>query len=96
MLNKLEIRKYFAAVLGPESCTEKKPHPAPVLKALRILKADPATAVMIGDHHTDLKAGKGAGIRTCFCAWGIGEDGGFPCDYFAGSPADLMKIFPLQ
>lgn len=94
LLEKLGVRNHFAAVLGPECCPEKKPHPAPVLKALQMLKADPETAVMIGDHHTDLNAGNAAGVKTCFCAWGIGENGGVSYDYLAESPADLMKIFP--
>lgn len=94
LLKKLGVRHLFAAVLGPECCPEKKPHPAPLLEALRRLKAAPGSAVMIGDHHTDLKAGKGAGVKTCFCTWGIGEDGGIPYDYRADSPADLKRIFP--
>ena len=44
---------------------------------LRLLGANAASAVLIGDHHTDLAAGRAAGIRTCFCAWGIGHDGSY-------------------
>jgi phosphoglycolate phosphatase len=94
LLQKLGVRDRFAAVLGPECCPAKKPDPAPVLEALRILKADPESAVMIGDHHTDLIAGREAGVKTCFCAWGIGEDGDVAYDFRAETPADLMKHFP--
>lgn len=94
LLEKLAIRDYFAAVLGPDCCATKKPDPGPVLEALRILDARPESAVMIGDHHTDLRAGRGAGVNTCFCAWGIGEDGGVSYDFLAETPADLLKLFP--
>jgi phosphoglycolate phosphatase len=94
LLEKLGVRDRFAVVLGPECCPEKKPNPAPVREALRILKARPDSAVMIGDHHTDLIAGRAAGIKTCFCAWGIGEDGGVSYDFLAETPSDLMKHFP--
>jgi len=95
LLQKLGVREWFAAIIGPECCPEKKPHPAPVLKALQALGAESHAAVMIGDHHTDLLAGQGAGIRTCFCAWGIGEDGGISYDFLAETPADLMRLFPV-
>lgn len=92
LLDGLDLRRYFAVVLGGESCPAKKPDPQPVLEALRQLGASPPAAVMIGDHHTDLRAGRAAGVTTCFCAWGIGQDGGAPCDFRATTPADLSRL----
>ncbi len=92
LLDGLGLREYFPVVLGGESCAAKKPDPQPVLEALRRLGAPTAGAVMIGDHHTDLRAGRAAGVATCFCAWGIGEDGGEPCDFRAETPADLPRL----
>jgi phosphoglycolate phosphatase len=74
----------------------KKPDPLPVLQALRELQADAGHAVMIGDHHTDLRAGRAAGIKTCFCAFGVGNDGGEPYDFLAETPADLLHLFPAE
>ncbi len=92
LLDGLGLRRYFPVVLGGESCAAKKPDPQPVLEALRQLGAAPQSAVMIGDHHTDLRAGRSAGVQTCFCAWGIGQDGGEPCDFRAETPADLTRL----
>jgi phosphoglycolate phosphatase len=92
LLDGLGLRRHFPVVLGGESCAAKKPDPLPVLEALRRLGATPQGAVMIGDHHTDLRAGRAAGVATCFCAWGIGEDGGEPCDFRAERPADLARL----
>lgn len=92
LLDGLGLRPYFPVVLGGESCARKKPDPLPVQEALRQLGARPESAVMIGDHHTDLRAGNAAGVRSCFCAWGIGQDGGEPCAYRAETPADLARL----
>jgi phosphoglycolate phosphatase len=92
LLDGLGLRRHFPVILGGESCARKKPDPLPVLEALRQLGATPESAVMIGDHHTDLRAAKAAGVRCCFCAWGIGQDGGEPCDYRAATPADLPRL----
>jgi phosphoglycolate phosphatase len=94
LLEEFGISSFFQAVIGGDSAPEKKPHPGPVLTALQALDGDPASAVLIGDHHTDLRAGRAAGIRTCFCAWGIGEAGGVPSDFLAETPYDLPRLFP--
>jgi len=75
LLNELGVSHYFSLLFGAESCPTRKPDPGPVVEALRRLGATPERSVMIGDHHTDLKAGNGAGIKTCLCTWGFGNDG---------------------
>ncbi|MBN1141376.1 MAG: HAD-IA family hydrolase [Deltaproteobacteria bacterium] len=94
LLKDLGVEHYFSLLFGAESCPTRKPNPGPVLEALWRLDADPQRSVLIGDHHTDLKAGRAAGIRTCFCAWGFGNDGGEPYDFLARTPGDLLRIFP--
>jgi phosphoglycolate phosphatase len=96
LLEGFGLLSYFGVVLGGESCETKKPDPAPVRQALAVLGSDPATAVFIGDHHTDLRAGRGAGVATCFCAYGIGDAAGVPFDYRADAPADLLRLFPAE
>ncbi len=96
LLEALELLPFFPAVVAPESCGAKKPDPAPVLHALAKLRSDRVGAVFIGDHQTDLRAGRAAGVRTCFCAFGIGRDDGIPFDFLARSPADLARLFPPE
>jgi len=96
LLAGLGLATYFPVVIGGDTLFEKKPHPAPVLEALRQLDRPAETAVMIGDHHTDLRAGAAAGVRTCFCAWGIGHDDGLPIDLRAATVADLERLFPVS
>jgi phosphoglycolate phosphatase len=94
LLFELGLTAFFGCIIGANDKLPKKPDPAPVFMALRDLQSDVDTAVMIGDHHTDLRAGHAAGIKTCFCAWGIGRTDGFPCDYQAETPQDLLRLFP--
>lgn len=94
VLRGLGLRPYFGTVIGGDSCAEKKPHPAPVRQALAELGSEAATAVMIGDHRTDLIAGRSAGTRTCFCAWGFGFHDDNPYDFLAATPIELLRLFP--
>ncbi|KIH76293.1 phosphoglycolate phosphatase [Geoalkalibacter ferrihydriticus] len=94
LLAGLGLERQFAVVLGGDSCATKKPDPQPVLEALHRLGARPEQAVMIGDHHTDLRAGRAAGTATCFCAWGLGHDDGLEVDFRATHPEDLLRLFP--
>jgi phosphoglycolate phosphatase len=96
LLNELGLIAFFNVIIGGDGTLPKKPDPLPVLQALRELQADLSRAVMIGDHHTDLRAGRAAGIKTCFCAFGVGNDGGEPYDFLARTPADLLRLFPAE
>jgi phosphoglycolate phosphatase len=95
LLEGLALSGYFPLVIGGDSLPQKKPNPLPVLFAMEQLGTTPDRSILIGDHHTDLAAGRGAGIRTCFCAWGIGQDGGLPHDFRAATPFELQTLFPL-
>lgn len=96
LLAGLALDFYFPVVVGGDSLPQKKPDPLPVRFALEQLGAERERAILIGDHHTDLAAGRAAGIRTCFCAWGIGQDGGLPHDFRAASPFELPALFPAE
>ena len=43
----------------------------------------PKSSWMFGDNHTDLEAGRRAGLRTAFAAYGFGNRAGLPCDFVA-------------
>ncbi len=92
LLDSLNLSHYFSLVLGGDSCAEKKPHPAPLLSALHQLRAESGVGLMIGDHHTDLRAARAAGIAACFCRWGYGNDGGETPEFSAGSVAELQQL----
>jgi pyrophosphatase PpaX len=72
-----------------------KPHPEPVEKAVRLLGADPATTVYVGDSIHDMRSGRAAGVRTAAVLWGpFGRshlEGARP-DYWLEQPGDLLSL----
>ena len=61
---------FFDAVGGSDSFPVRKPDPAHMLATLAAAGADPAHAVMLGDHRNDVLAASGAGMPCIFAAWG--------------------------
>ncbi len=54
----------FSAIAAFEDTQEHKPHPEPLLYALKKLRVSPPEAVFIGDAKSDLQAGQAAGVRV--------------------------------
>ncbi len=65
-----------------------KPHPEPVLKALRALGVEAAAAVMVGDAPVDIEAGRSAGTAT------IGVTYGFHGELIRNSRPDAVVTTP--
>ncbi len=71
ILDGLHVTGYFPVVLGGESVGQRKPHPAPVLKALDLLDVSPQESVIVGDSPHDIEAGRRAGLMTCGVTYGL-------------------------
>ncbi|MEM3399404.1 MAG: HAD family hydrolase [Candidatus Micrarchaeia archaeon] len=54
----------FDVVITSADCDNIKPHPEPILKALKALNVDKESAVYVGDNGVDLEAGRAAGVFT--------------------------------
>ncbi|MCY3567767.1 MAG: HAD-IA family hydrolase [Chloroflexi bacterium] len=52
----------FRTIIGADTASDPKPHPAPLLHALDILGGAPGTAAMVGDTESDMGAGRNAGF----------------------------------
>jgi len=94
IVKRLGLAKFFQSVIGAEQNLPKKPHPDMIYHAISLLGSSPEQTVLLGDHHVDLRAAHAAGIKACFCAWGLGHDDGLEADYHAASVADLARFFP--
>lgn len=64
------IIDHFPVIVTPEDVSRAKPHPEPVLQALRRLNVEARGAVFVGDSPHDLVAGRAAGTRTAAALWG--------------------------
>ena len=56
-------RMFRTRVLGGDTA-EKKPHPAPLLKALKEMKAEAPHCVYVGDTPEDVEMARAAGVRA--------------------------------
>ena len=70
VLAHVDFARYFDVVIGGDSIDNPKPHPEPVLKALKRLGVSADRALMIGDSPHDIRAGNAAGVRTVAVLWG--------------------------
>lgn len=73
LLEALNLAPLFAAIGGGDSFPTRKPNPQHLLATIHAAGGNPATSVMVGDHHNDLNAAAGAGIPAIFAAWGYGH-----------------------
>jgi phosphoglycolate phosphatase len=90
ILSHCGIRARFAAVRGGDRT--RKPDPTALLEIVAESGSDPRGAWMIGDHRTDLAAGRAAGMRVAWCAWGIGHRDGLDADAVLEHPADVPRV----
>jgi pyrophosphatase PpaX len=78
-----------------DEVTNAKPHPEPVVAAVRLLGADTAATVYVGDSIHDLHSGRGAGVRTAAVLWGPFTrsqlEPGEP-DFWLEHPSDLLRL----
>ena len=63
-LQTLDIASFFSVVVTADDVENFKPHPEPVLLALKKLGAKKDCVLMIGDSQADMLAGQAAGIKT--------------------------------
>jgi len=61
-LKHFKMANLFDVVIGPEDCKHHKPHPEPVLLALKYLHSEPSKSCMVGDSPFDIMAANEAKV----------------------------------
>jgi pyrophosphatase PpaX len=91
-LGKLDLAKYFHALVTPDDTDEHKPSPEPALLAMRLIEADPRRTVFVGDAEFDIQCGKAAGTAAAFVSWAGIEYKNWPVqpDFVADTFQDLL------
>ena len=86
-------REFVRPVLvGGGDTAALKPDPAPILLAAGLLGVtDLRGSWMVGDHFTDLEAGRRTGLRRCFCRYGFGDPRGETFDLAVDSLVELAR-----
>ncbi|MCM3585147.1 pyrophosphatase PpaX [Mesobacillus maritimus] len=93
------LDKYIKVLVALDDVTKAKPDPEPIYKALDILDSKPETAIMVGDNHHDVLAGKNAGTTTAGVAWTLkGKDhlATYNPDYMLDRMPDLLPILGVK
>ena len=85
-------------VISGDTTAHAKPHPAPILEAMKRMGLRAEECVYIGDDERDIVAGKAAGVKTVAAGYGYLGDAGDIANWNADvniySPLDLLKWLP--
>ena len=93
----IPIQHYFDTVVATDDTDNHKPHPQPLMLAMRRLDVMPNESVYVGDSPFDIKAGQAAGMATAAVGWGIFSPvrlKELEPDFFLEKPEDIIKLCP--
>ena len=86
-------------LIAGDSTPHRKPHPAPLLLALKKLGRDPFGAVYVGDDLRDMQAARAAQMKGWAASWGYhGEDSplaDWGMDRSLSAPHDVLKFLEM-
>ncbi|MCM3273697.1 HAD family hydrolase [Paenibacillus elgii] len=88
---RFDLHPYFDVVVCADDTARHKPHPEPILTALKRLEAEPKDAMYIGDSIYDMQCAAGAGVASGLALWGA-YDAGIAANYRLRHPNDILKI----
>jgi pyrophosphatase PpaX len=95
VLEMFGLLEYMDSVVTVIDVKNPKPHPEPVLKAVKELGSDPLKTLMVGDSPVDIQAAKAAGVLSAGVAWSLkGEDElkKYEPEYMLHSMSDLYSL----
>lgn len=73
LLERTELMRFFDVIVSGDTCTQKKPHPLPLLYACAELDVHPSEAVFIGDSMNDAQAAQAAQMPVLILPYGYNE-----------------------
>lgn len=96
LAKKFNIANCFQDIVGGERHAEKKPNPIQIETIINNFNIDRKTALMVGDSHADILAGKNAGIMTCAVNYGFSNKetlAKYKPDFQIDNINELLNIF---
>jgi phosphoglycolate phosphatase len=70
LLGKIDLTRHFAAIVGPDRVSAKKPSGAHLIEAINSVGGDPARAIMVGDAAPDMGTARDAGVPSIGVSFG--------------------------
>ncbi|OGS36523.1 MAG: hypothetical protein A2293_14260 [Elusimicrobia bacterium RIFOXYB2_FULL_49_7] len=92
LLKKTGLLPFFDVYVGGDTLPNLKPDPRIAYYTMEMMGAKPETTLVIGDHHTDMMLAENAGLKSVFCDYGIGKDGGTLPTFRISFFNDLINI----
>jgi HAD superfamily hydrolase (TIGR01509 family) len=96
LLQALRLDKRTNCIVCGDTLKERKPHPAPLLYAAKLLNLKPEECCYVGDAERDIEAAKAAKMTSILASYGyLHKDihpGKIGADYIIESPLDLRTI----
>ena len=89
------LEEFMEVLVCADDVERPKPHPEPVERAVRLLGADPASTIFVGDSIHDMQSGRGAGVVTGAVLWGpFRREELEPAtpDFWLETPGDLKRL----
>lgn len=83
LIKALSLDRRTACIVCGDTLNQKKPHPAPLLHACKLINAETASTVYIGDAQRDIEAGIRAGTKTMVALYGYIEENEDPVSWNA-------------
>ncbi len=94
LLEALQLSTRAAGVVCGDTLEQRKPHPAPLLHACRLIGAEPDRCLYVGDAERDIQAGRNAGMTTLVALFGYLLDSDRPETWGATAlirePGDIL------
>ncbi len=88
---------YFSVMYGESPLVPRKPDPAGIEQAMRMLKTAPANTAYVGDSPGDIKAARNAGVYAVAVLWGYHQKEDFANedavpDLYVSNPEELLTL----
>lgn len=95
LLDDMALTDRCCSIIGADTTTHAKPHPAPMLLACKQTGVDPVNCLYIGDASRDIQAGRAVKMTTLIAGWGyISTDDdtlSWQADAFLDSPLEIFN-----
>ena len=93
LMTALSIDDRAGCIVCGDTLEHRKPHPAPILHACKLIQSLPASTLYIGDAQRDIEAGQRAGTKTLVALYGyidVNDDpGNWNADGMVDSPLEI-------
>ncbi len=96
LLAALRLTPRLACAISGDTLPQRKPDPAPMLLASRMLRVEPGRIAYVGDAARDIQAGRAAGMKTVAAGWGYitadDDPASWNADYIVDDPRELTRL----